>query len=65
MVEFEWEKNAKQRKEFDKSLNKTSQMITIPRGEKKRIYDLKYLLAFGHISFDEYEKRMRKLKNDN
>lgn len=60
----DWEKNAKYKDNFDEAQNKTSQMITIARGIKKRIYDLRYALAFGKITFDEYERKLKELKKN-
>jgi len=59
-----WEENAKYKKEFDHSINKTSQMITIPRGYNKKKYDLGWMLAFGKITFDQYKKKLKKLNKE-
>jgi len=63
-MSYEWEDHSKYKKEFDHSINRTSQMITIPKGNRKRMYNLRWQLAFGKITFDEYERRVRKLKKE-
>lgn len=64
MSEFEWEKNAKYKKEFDHSVNRTSQMVTIPRGYDKKKYDLGWLLYHKCITLKQYYRKLKKLNKE-
>jgi len=40
------------------------QTTLTPRSIDRRMYNLRWALAFGRISFDEFEKKMKKLKKE-
>ena len=58
-----WQSNAKYANEFKKATT-----LNLPRGLERRKFELRWMLAFERITFDEFEEKMKKLKeesNDN
>lgn len=63
-MEYPWENHSKYKKEFDHAINRTSQMVTIPRGFNKKKYDIGYLLWQGKITFKQYKQKLKKLNKE-
>jgi len=67
-MSYEFEDNAKHKKEFDHSINRTSQMITIPRGNRKRMYNDNWERIFmkecNHCKRKLSKKEFHKNKNN-
>lgn len=54
-----WETNSKYHKEFIKLKS-----CTLPKGKRRRLYELRWALAFKKISFNEYSKKLKILERE-
>jgi len=54
-----WSTESKYHKEFIKLKS-----CTLPKGKRRRLYELHWALAFKRISFNEYSKKLKILERE-